>query len=433
MMRILLVVCGLCVLGFAGCSNYVNVQKKADDWLEKKQYEKALQFYDEELKDSQRDRLLYLMDKGMVLHLAGRYEESNRLLMEADRLAEELDAISITTQAGAFLSNDETIPYKGEDYEKIMINAYTALNFIGLNDYESALVEVRRMDEKLEVLKQNEGQKYREDAFAYYLAGLLYEATGEANDAYIDYQRTFRLNPDFPYVKEDLLRLSGELGFREDLERWSTEFDLKYQPLSSEEREQGELVVIYSAGKSPRKIPHQKSAHAITIGYVVAGGIGAAAGGDFLVPIPRFRKRAYQLHQLKVWNKNQELASSHEVENLEEIGFQSLEDRLGREVTRAIVRLAAKAKVQDEIRKNFGGIAGLVAGTALILTQRADTRSWLTLPASLQVARTRLNPGEHQITLKFYNKLGTPIGADEQHTVQIRPRQKTFLIVRTMQ
>lgn len=422
----------VCLVGSIGCSSYLEIGNKAETWIDQKKYSQVLELYDDELEDSSRERLLYLLDKGTVYQMSGQYRKSQEMFLEADRLADELDAISLTSQAGAFLSNDETIPYKGEDYEKIMINAFNALNFIAVEDYESALVECRRANEKLEVLSRNEGQQYREDAFIYYLSALLYEQTGAINDAYIDYKRTFQLNPDFPYLKDDLLRLSAQLRFMEDFEKWQKHYRVEASSKSFlKDKDKGELVVIYMAGKSPRKVPHQRNAASLTIGYVAAGSAGLAVGGDFLIPVPRFRKRPYSIHQLKVWNGTTELAQSEELENLEAIGIQSLRDRLGREVIRAMTRLAAKAKLQDEVRKQFGGVAGLVVGTGMLLTQKADVRSWQTLPASLQVARARLEPGEHTITLRYYDKSGGNRGGDSQRSIRIEPRKKTFLLVRT--
>ncbi len=428
-MRRIAIFCFFTALIGGGCSNYLEVGIQTSAWIDKKEYNRVLQYYDDELKESDHDRLLYLLDKGMVLQMAERYEESKRFLFAADQLAEELDAISLSTQAGAFLSNDEAIPYKGEDYEKVMLNVFNAFNFIALKDYEGALIESRRAREKLKVLQQYEGQQYKEDVFVYYLSGLLYETAGEINDAYIDYKRVFKLNPDFPYLQQNLLHLSSQLGFTEDFEKWKSYYKSANVP-SPPDPKKGELIVLYVSGKSPKKLARQSKASSLYIGYAVAGSLGAAVGGDLLVPIPRFKKRPYQIRQLKIWQDQQKITESHELENLEEIGFQSLRDRLGREVARAVGRLVVKAKLQDEVRKKFGEVAGLLVGVGMVVTQKADTRSWLTLPASLQVARVRLNPGEHNLTLNFYDKAGN-ILKEQQRKVMMKSRQKTFLLVRT--
>ncbi|HZR47496.1 MAG TPA: hypothetical protein VFA47_12365, partial [Candidatus Manganitrophaceae bacterium] len=67
-----------------------------------------------------RNRLLYYLDRGMTLHLGGRYEESNAFFEKADAEIERLYTQSISTHAGAMLTNDNLLPYEGEDFEKVL-------------------------------------------------------------------------------------------------------------------------------------------------------------------------------------------------------------------------------------------------------------------------------------------------------------------------
>ena len=54
-------------------------------------------------------RVLYWMDRGMTLHLAGRYEASNALLEQAENEIERLYTRRLHTEAKAFLTNDGEI------------------------------------------------------------------------------------------------------------------------------------------------------------------------------------------------------------------------------------------------------------------------------------------------------------------------------------
>jgi len=86
------------------------------------------------------------------------------------------------------LSNDLTLPYEGEDFETVLINVVAALNYVLLNQWDDALVEARKVDHKLNVINDRYDKKnvYKEDAFARYLSGILYEGKGELNDAFIE-------------------------------------------------------------------------------------------------------------------------------------------------------------------------------------------------------------------------------------------------------
>src|SRR5512141_2874548 len=155
------------------------------DKLHAHEYDDASKYIDSVKQDfySEKNRLLYYMDKGMVLSLGKKYKESNQFLEKAKATAEELWTESISANAAAWLTTDNTIPYQGEDFEKVLIHFVAALNYIGLGNYESARVEARQMSEKLELYNSKYDEKdgknvYKDDAFARWLSGKLAESEG---------------------------------------------------------------------------------------------------------------------------------------------------------------------------------------------------------------------------------------------------------------
>ena len=80
-------------------------------------------------KYGKKSRLLYLMDHGMVLHLAGKYAESNVALEEAHLLIEDLYTKRIRDEASAILVNEARQPYEGAPHEHVMVNVIKALNY----------------------------------------------------------------------------------------------------------------------------------------------------------------------------------------------------------------------------------------------------------------------------------------------------------------
>lgn len=123
-----------------------------------------------------RNRLLYSMDRGMTLHLAGEYMQSNARLEAAAQEVERLYTRTIRTETAAFLTNDNVLPYEGDPYEHVMINIIKALNYAAMGQLMDAVVEARQIDHRLNVLSDTAKEKdgYREDAFARYLTGVLY-------------------------------------------------------------------------------------------------------------------------------------------------------------------------------------------------------------------------------------------------------------------
>ncbi len=102
-----------------------------------------------------KERLLFYLDAGMVHHIHGNWQQSNELLTLAEETIEELYTKSVARAASSMLLNDNSLEYSGEDYEDIYINVFKALNYIELGDPDAAMVEVRRVDEKLGYLEQN--------------------------------------------------------------------------------------------------------------------------------------------------------------------------------------------------------------------------------------------------------------------------------------
>ncbi|HLU81009.1 MAG TPA: hypothetical protein VK010_02955, partial [Flavobacteriaceae bacterium] len=139
----------------------------------------------------ERNRLLYLFEKGKVEHMRGNYEESNRLFEEAYILIDDQIKSSVGQEIAAKLTNPLAEPYKGEDFEKVTLHYYKALNFYQMGMPMEALVEAKRINIKLNELnsryKKNKN-KFTEDAFSQILQGILYEATGDVNNAFIAYR-----------------------------------------------------------------------------------------------------------------------------------------------------------------------------------------------------------------------------------------------------
>ena len=156
--------------------------------LEKGDYEGALGKL--EKPDSKTNKLLYYLEKGLILHYQGQYEASNLEFERAERLSDVLYTRSVSREVAALLSNDSVIAYRGEEFELALVHYYRAMNYQRLGDRQAALVECRKANLKLEDYAQKAEYKlsYKNDAFLQYMTGLFYEAEGEWNDAYISYK-----------------------------------------------------------------------------------------------------------------------------------------------------------------------------------------------------------------------------------------------------
>ena len=219
-------VCVPLVCIFIGCATYGSKTEQARLMFSQGKYDDALKKLDKTR--TSRSRLLYLMERGVVLHYAGRYEESNQSFEEAEILAEDLYTKSISREAGALLTSDNILYYEGEKFERALIHYYRAINYIYLKLPDDALVECRKVSFLLQEYRdESEGKStaYSDDAFMQYLAGMLFEWQGEINDAFISYRKAEEAYEKYkqeygvlqpPSLKNDLLRTSKALGFMEE-------------------------------------------------------------------------------------------------------------------------------------------------------------------------------------------------------------------------
>lgn len=384
-----------------------------------------------------KNRLLYLMEKGKVEHMNGNYEASNKYLEEAYILIDDGIRTGVGRTVTSKLVNPMQEPYKGEDFEKVIIHYYKALNYFYLNDSQAALVEAKRINIKLLALNDkytNHKNKYAQDAFSQILQGILYEATGDINNAFIAYRNaeTIYYENDGNYfdvpiplqLKKDILRTSKAMGFRDEYNFYKK----RYPEVKEEPFHPGEAIVFWENGQGPQKSQTKLSA-------TTAGGVFVATYDDGeedlvitlpagsstsinVIAIPKYEQReSYYSDAFLIAQDNKEYPLQI-AEDFYAIAKQSLRDRMLREVADLIIRFSAKkaasfglSKLAEEIGgKEAGKITQILAEGAGALLEEADTRNWQTLPATISYTRVPLR--ENEINIFTIKKIGPTQDSD---------------------
>lgn len=416
----------------------------------------------------QRNAVLYFMDRGMTLHIAGRYAESNQQLEMAEQRIEDLFTRRVSSEAAAFLTNDNLLQYEGEDFEKVMINLIRALNYMYMGDIENALVEARKVDHKLNLINdQYAGKKnaYKEDAFARYLAGILYEAGGysEQNDAWVSYRKALQTYEDYAafystpipsLAVKDVLRLSDALGQQDIFEEIKKQFGEAEWQSDAAIKDKGELVFISLNGRAPIKednfldIPLSPEA----LVYVfetskennqvknTVRGVSAIQGQLIRVAFPKFVPQKSEIAYADVSLIPQDGGHGIDkrtvlIEDITAIAVRNLNDRFTRIAAKAVARAAVKkvlaVAIQQKAEKEGGPMAGLLAGVvanaAAFATEQADKRSWRTLPDEIQLARITAPPGTYNVHIKYVGKNGGIISQKVIPNITIKAGEKKFL------
>ncbi|HKJ05295.1 MAG TPA: hypothetical protein VJ974_06850 [Geopsychrobacteraceae bacterium] len=399
-----------------GCIGYRKTLEQVDRLALGGQYMQAVQALDEsKLASSSKDRLLYLMERGLLLNLAGEYKESNRTLQAADDLTEELVTRSLSGEALSFVVNDSTVPYRGEDYESAYLNYYKALNFLALGDFEAAAVEARRVDEKLNwYFDLYDGKNsYREDAFLRLLTGLLYEAYGDPGNAQVAYRRSLNAyeNQQELYkvatprlLWKRLLYLSDQLGYRDEHARYlgQAPADLNWQ-----QQQDALLVLLVDRGHIP---PKREAALPVP----------TSRGQWIKVSIPVLDQETKLSHQADVRVNADKIGVVESVGNLDAIARRSLEDKKGRILLKETARAVTKESLARKTEDQYGAAAGIAFRIVSILTANADLRSWRLLPSRIDMVMVPLHAGEHQVEIAVGGK-------SIKKQVELEKGQVTFL------
>ncbi len=386
--------------------------------------------------------LLYLLDQGMVLHLAGNYEESNRVLEEAHWLIEDQYSQRLRDHAAALLINETQLPYAGEPFEHVMVNVLKGLNYSLNGNFEGALVEARRIDHRLNVLTDSVPEtSYHEDPFARYLTGIFFELGGDINNAYVAYRKAERVyleNQPWTRVvlpeqlQADLIRVSALLHLKEDVKKYQNRYPQANARLSRlPSSNDAQMIFLAYQGqvsiKDDRFLDIPISFEALQL-----VGLSHAYRGR---SSRRYRGRDAVLYGLQgqiarvslpnlitaesrgvgipsVYFENAQFKSDfspYPIYDVSAAAKKNFDDGYHRLVLRAVARTAlkmaavhgagygARAAVPNQHKGWVGPVATILGSILAITTEEADIRSWRTLPNKIYLSRVWVPEGAYAI------------------------------------
>ncbi len=412
---------GLLLL-LGGCASYSNSFTPIALEIAQQNPAGALKLLDKE-KTPERNRLLLLMNRGLLLRMQGRFVASNQVFSAAKQLAEKLDALSLREQTAALAINDAMRSYAGTPYERVMLNLYSALNYLDLGQLDDARVEALQIDLLLAQLGDDEvGPLFDNDPLARYLAGLIYESTGEISDAMISYRRAYQayLEHQNRYalavprqLQRDLLRVSDAVGLTEENQQYRADFALDHWQSAARKKEQGELIFIFNNGLAPIKVEQSLTVPVPPRGQLVR------------VALPAYVKRpgGFSAARLEIADQ---VFETEIFENIEDLAIAELERNQPAMLARAIARNILKYRVTKEAGKK-DDFAGFLVNLTGIFTERADTRSWMSLPANIQLARVTLPPGTYDLKVDLLDTSGQPVKTLDYPKVLLTAGHKTYL------
>ncbi|HEX8695805.1 MAG TPA: hypothetical protein VF746_25540 [Longimicrobium sp.] len=425
------------------------------------------------------DELLRQLQLGVVLHHAGKWEESNAAFAWAEAEAEARWTRSLSRQAGSLLLNDAVVEYVPPPGELAMIPYYRLLNYLAIGGADDALVEARKAAATLGRLSEDRAPCVG-DGFVHYLAGTTFRGAGERGDALVAYrnaERSFlacdgRDEARAPeWLGLDLYRAALEAGVREVADSAASRYRLAsdvrgagdaaelvvfvengwvahrahadiHVPIFPEELEEldgGEegSVLEAAAGVVGRLVGNlsEQAYWGEALDEHPAFQLGAALDGAYVMKLawPEYRLEAAEAPRVRVLVDSQAVEGPV-VQDLSAVMFRRWTGQrpgvFTRLVGRGIVKFLAvremekKAKKEDESLGWLVGRVGNLVGNAL---ERADTRSWSLLPDRISVARFTLPPGEHRVRVEVLGPDGAVAETVDLGTVTLAPRGTLIL------
>jgi hypothetical protein len=389
-------------------------------------YDGGVSLIDDNQKDlyRQRDILLYYLDKGLLTHYAKRFDESIPLLQDGERAIEAAYTKSITMEIGTYLLNDTTREYGGEDYEDVYINAFNALNYYHLNNIEDALVEIRRMTNKLQFLASKYGvlmtnmqktaleesaeipaneylttTRFNDSALARYLGLLFYRTIGRYDDARIDrnYLKTAFANAPAVYSYPVPQSVDEELEIPSGKAR---------------------LNVLAFSGMAPMKVEEVVRIPLPNVRWIK-------------IALPVLVSRPSRTSRIEaVINNGTERFNLELLEDMGAVARETFKEREGVIYAKSILRATIKgvsSSVLDAASENTEGAASLVLailslGTQAMAeaTEKADLRIARYFPGKAYVGGINLDPGVYSVTVNYYSANNRLIASYTEDEVVVR-------------
>ena len=408
-----------------GCATYYAKNIKLYQAIETGQFETADKLLEKDTKSpNNRNHLLYYLNRGYVSWRLNDNRKSVDQFNTAENIIDDYNK-NFGAEVLALISNPMVKPYRAEDFEVVMVNCFKAINFMQLDNNEAAMVECRRINLKLNALNdkyKDHKNRYQRDAFANTMMGLLYDANGDYNNAFIAYRNALEIyetdyasnfNVQAPkQLKLDILRTAYIIGFGEELDFYERKFGMKYTPAKKND---AEMVFFWMNGFGPVKDEW-------SVNFTIikgTGGLVTFVNDEFNFSFPFFlgssEKSSFSDLKLirvafpkyverkptsvsAVITSDTKSYALEQVEDINAIAFKTLNDRFMREMANSLLRVATKQAMEEVTRKenkNIGSILSILNAA----TEKADTRNWQCLPHGISYARIPLNSGENKLAL----------------------------------
>jgi hypothetical protein len=373
--------------------------------------DEALRALDAKAKDTDKADLLLNLERGELLRITARFQDSQAAFETADvkvnlwEATARSDPEKLIGQISATFFGDTFRAYEGQDYEKVMLTTRMAMNRISLGDLDTARVDVKRTHEREAVIAEFRAKETAaaekeakdkgvtgeakelngypietlndpevlllkngyQNALSHYLAGFVYEALNEPSLAAPGYRHAIELRPGLPILEEGLRGLDQRTSFR---------------------RPKGltDVLFVIETGNAPARKSQQ-----ITFPIPSRNGLIIV---PIAFPVIHPNHSAVAITEISVGDK---MLPTALITDFNVMARRALKDELPGMQLRAAIRAIGKGVIQEQLNRK-GGWIGVVGNIAAVATESpADDRMWRALPERVFVARSFIAPGTYNV------------------------------------
>jgi len=309
---------------------------------------------------NEKDRVLFLMERGTIRQAAGDYQGSANDFILAAEILKDLETYSVSKGAASLVINDNVQSFMGAPFERTLLHDLTALNHLALGDWDNAAVESRKIINSLSEEKRGD---YPEDGFSRYIAGLGLELIDDRSNAALQYRLADELLPDISIEETGLLSDTIE-NKAANADNWPTE-----------------LVCVLLLGRSP-------------------------SGNEM---VHNYGYYDFNRHA-EISVDGRYLGRSFPLSDTAQLALTTMHQQAVAKAVKTTSRIVLKESVAHAVDHEYGpGWGALVRLIFIALLEQPDIRRWETLPRQLHIARVPCPPDLNEFNLFIKNQRGTLI------------------------
>lgn len=375
------------------------------------------------------------LDLAIVDLAAGDVTEAESRLRELRNRFDARPEITPLHEAASLATDDTARTFRPAGYEQVMIRAMLSVCSLAGDQVDAESYALQATTRQSELARRAEQRGIQEVASVYqpialapYLRGMLREATHrDYDDAARAYQLVSTVRPQFKPAEADIARASRGTHSLPG---------------------HGVLYVIACVGRGPmlRESVAPTTSAALSIASAVINaetneqqpddrGQAPVLPNIAEVKVPEVFLPDCQTAAVGLRVNHKLYGATQTLTDVGELAIRQVQAEAPWTIARAVVRRVSKeaavAKMGDSLGLNgtAGSLFHFAAASTWSGTEHADTRCWGLLPREIQVLRTELPAGRHEIELQALGWAGEEISAPKPQSVEIIDGRNQYLIV----